>query len=70
MALLSDRGREALMRLMEHDVDVGAQRHVYADWPKCGEDDDGKVRLAEQVRLGRQLQLASCKQYITLARFV
>jgi hypothetical protein len=51
LALLSDRGREALLRLIEYDSDMGAQRHVYANWPECGVDDEGKKGLAEQVRV-------------------
>lgn len=49
LALLSDRGRTALLNLVKNDID-GAQRHIYADWPEAGNDDEGKVRLAEQVR--------------------
>lgn len=49
LALLSDRGRAAVMNLVEHDVD-GAQQHVYGDWPPLGIEDEGKQRLAEQVR--------------------
>lgn len=47
--MLSDRGRAALLRLMEHDARVGAQPHVYGNWPAPGTDDGGKRRLAEQV---------------------
>lgn len=46
--LLSERGRAAVTNLIEHDDD-GAQKHVYADWPEPGTDDEGKRRLAEQV---------------------
>lgn len=45
--LLSDRGRAALERIMEETLQ---QSHVYGDWPPPGTDDDGKRRLAEQVR--------------------
>ncbi len=48
LALLSDRGRKAILSLIESDVN-GAQRHVYADWPEAGVDDGGKIRLTEQV---------------------
>jgi hypothetical protein len=34
---------------MEYDCEDGAQRHVYADWPEVGTDDEGKKKLAEQV---------------------
>lgn len=48
LELLSERGRKAVVGLIESDVN-GAQRHVYADWPEAGVDDEGKIRLAEQV---------------------
>mmetsp|Transcript_5575 Transcript_5575/g.16044 ORF Transcript_5575/g.16044 Transcript_5575/m.16044 type:complete len:706 (-) Transcript_5575:441-2558(-) len=48
LELLSDRGRRAILTLVEHDAD-GFQKHVYADWPEAGTDDDGKKRLAEQL---------------------
>jgi hypothetical protein len=48
--LLSERGRKALDRLVQHDAVDGAQQHVYGNWPEPGTDDDGKVRLADQVR--------------------
>jgi len=50
LELLSDRGRQALETLVEHDID-GAQQHVYANWPPAGIEDDGKKYLAEQVGL-------------------
>ena len=49
LALLSERGRNAILNLIENDSE-GAQRHVYGNWPEAGNDDEGKVRLAEQVR--------------------
>ena len=48
LAVLSDRGRSALQRLMEHDTD-GAQAHVYGGWPVAGTEDDKKQQLAEQL---------------------
>ena len=48
--LLSERGKKAVLNLIEHDVD-GAQQHVYGGWPEPGTQDDDKRRLAEQVRL-------------------
>lgn len=51
MDLLSERGRTALKNLIENDD--GSQKHVYANWPEPGIDDDGKRRLAEQVRSNR-----------------
>jgi len=54
LAVLSDRGRSAIERLVEYDTNAegggGAQRHVYGDWPPPGTDDEGKRRLADQVR--------------------
>ena len=46
LSLLSERGQRVI-KLLEDDK---AQRHVVADWPPPGTDDDGKIRLAEQVR--------------------
>lgn len=46
--LLSDRGRTALRRLIQSDA-LGAQVHVYGDWPVAGVDDEGKVRLGEEI---------------------
>ena len=53
--LLSDRGRNAIVSLMENDVD-GFQEHVYANWPEAGVDDEGKKLLAEQVCSKMQCQ--------------
>jgi hypothetical protein len=50
LQVLSERGRTSIENLMAHDVD-GAQRHVYADWPAAGTDDDSKRSLADQVSL-------------------
>ena len=50
LQVLSERGREAILSLIEHDAD-GSQQHVYADWPEPGTDDDGKRRLGDQVML-------------------
>ena len=46
LALLSKRGQKAIQLLQQDE----AQRHVVADWPAPGTEDDGKIRLAEQVR--------------------
>jgi UDP-sugar pyrophosphorylase len=46
--LLSERGRTSMENLMAQDTD-GAQRHVYADWPAAGTDDDNKRCLADQL---------------------
>ena len=48
LELLSERGRNAIVSLIENDVD-GAQEHVYGNWPEAGVDDEGKKLLAEQV---------------------
>jgi hypothetical protein len=47
--LLSPRGQTALANLIKGDVGIGAQEHVYANWPDRGTDDEGKIKLAEQV---------------------
>lgn len=47
--LLSERGQAALSSLIQADEGIGAQAHVYADWPAAGTEDEGKKRLAEQV---------------------
>lgn len=52
IALLSQRGRAAIENLILHDMEYnGAQKHVYSNWPEPGIDDEGKIRLAEQVSL-------------------
>jgi hypothetical protein len=60
-ALLSSRGRAAIQRMIQYDQNnngeessPAAQTHVYGDWPPPGIDDDGKRRLAEQVRAKTQ----------------
>ena len=52
LALLSPRGRAAVECFMELDAFDGGyhQAHVYQNWPAAGEEDDGKQKLAEQVR--------------------
>ena len=50
LQVLSERGRTALQKLVESDPD-GHQAHVYGDWPEAGVEDQGKKRLAEQVRV-------------------
>lgn len=56
LALLSERGRAAVERLVHWDATTSSmngapsQTHVYGDWPLPGTDDDGKRQLAEQVR--------------------
>lgn len=47
--LLSARGRVALSKLIASDDGINAQKHVYADWPEKGTEDDDKVKLVEQV---------------------
>ncbi len=47
--LLSTRGKSALLRLIEHDLDHQHQTHVYGNWPEVGIEDEEKRMLAEQV---------------------
>ena len=51
LSLLSDRGRQAVERLIAFDKGMGAQTHVYGNWPEAGIEDEGKQHLAEQVRI-------------------
>ncbi len=51
LELLSERGRAAIVGLMENDVD-GFQDHVYGNWPEAGVQDEGKKLLTEQVCVG------------------
>jgi len=48
-SLLSARGKQALANLITGDEGIGAQEHVYKDWPEAGVDDEGKVQLTEQL---------------------
>lgn len=48
LAILSDRGRQAVLNLIENDTNE-YQKHVYSNWPPVGTQDDDKRRLAEQV---------------------
>ena len=47
--LLSEKGQTSLENLIKSDADIGAQAHVYANWPEKGTDDEGKKQLADQV---------------------
>jgi hypothetical protein len=47
LALLSKRGRNAIQLLQQDE----AQQHVLANWPPPGTQDDGKIRLTQQVRM-------------------
>ena len=49
--LLSEKGRVAMQKLIESDEDIRAQEHVYGGWPEAGTDDEGKISLADQVRI-------------------
>ena len=58
--LLSPRGQAALARLVQADEGIGAQSHVYSDWPAAGTEDEGKKRLAEQVCYLKTTPLQVC----------
>jgi len=47
--LLSERGQKALSNLIHGDDVIQAQKHVYANWPERGTDDEGKRKLTEQL---------------------
>ena len=53
-SLLSQRGQAALRSLVEGDDGIGAQEHVYGDWPEAGVEDEGKIRLTEKVRFAER----------------
>ena len=59
LELLSERGKNAILSLIEHDVD-GDQAHVYGDWPDAGAEDEGKKLLADQVCLSNIYSLSCC----------
>lgn len=49
-SLLSERGKQAIINLIQHDNQYqNVQKHIYANWPEPGVDDDGKRKLAEQI---------------------
>jgi len=48
LELLSERGRSAILSLIESDKE-GFQRHVYGNWPESGIEDEGKIHLGEQL---------------------
>jgi len=47
--LLSGRGQTSLANLINSDALIGAQTHVYENWPEIGTDDEGKKQLADQL---------------------
>ena len=49
LAVLSERGRQAVQNLVDYDKE-GSQAHVYGGWPEAGVEDEGKKKLADQVR--------------------
>lgn len=49
LAVLSNRGRQAVQNLVDCDEE-GSQAHVYGGWPEAGVEDEGKKKLADQVR--------------------
>jgi hypothetical protein len=56
LSLLSERGRIAIANLIRHDDQYhNVQKHVYSNWPERGTDDDGKRKLAEQVRITNEI---------------
>ena len=67
LALLSERGREALLRFIANDPD-GSNAHVYRDWPAAGTDDEGKRALTEQMADLDQSYPGGLHSYITKAK--
>mmetsp|Transcript_7725 Transcript_7725/g.7297 ORF Transcript_7725/g.7297 Transcript_7725/m.7297 type:complete len:726 (-) Transcript_7725:264-2441(-) len=48
-ALLTSEGQSALTNLIESDAKFLAQKHVYGDWPEMGIEDEGKIRICNQL---------------------
>jgi UDP-sugar pyrophosphorylase len=67
LKLLSERGRKSMENLMAQDTD-GAQRHVYADWPPAGIEDDRKRSLADQLADLDASYPGGLSNYITKAK--
>lgn len=70
LALLSERGRASLLRFIQNDNEVfeQANRHVYSNWPEAGIEDEGKVRLTEQMADLDSTYPGGLAAYITKAR--
>eukprot|EP00980_Cylindrotheca_fusiformis_P005582 scaffold1184_cov132-Cylindrotheca_fusiformis.AAC.3 len=67
LELLPTRGREAILSLIENDVN-GSQSHVYGDWPEAGVQDDDKIRLSEQLADLDSSYPGGLKAYLSKAR--
>jgi len=65
LELLSEKGRSCLLELIAQDD--GSQKHVYSDWPEPGTDDEGKRKIADQVRFPKALNNFPEKE-LTLSR--
>lgn len=48
-SLLTAEGKKALQNLIESDAESQAQTHVYGDWPEAGIEDEGKIKLCDQL---------------------
>jgi len=66
--LLSQRGQTALTNLINGDEGIGAQTHVYADWPEKGTNDEGKVKVTEQIADLDASYPGGLKTYLSKAR--
>mmetsp|Transcript_34830 Transcript_34830/g.42013 ORF Transcript_34830/g.42013 Transcript_34830/m.42013 type:complete len:706 (-) Transcript_34830:156-2273(-) len=68
LALLYPRGREAIQSLIENDATIGAQTHVFSDWPSAGTDDELKIKLSEQIADLNESYPGGLKAYLSKAR--
>jgi len=70
LALLSERGRLSLLRFIQNDNELFQQAnlHVYSGWPEAGIEDEGKVRLTEQMADLDSTYPGGLAAYITKAR--
>jgi len=69
-ALLSEKGRIAIQKLIESDEEVGAQEHVYGGWPEAGVEDEGKISLADQLGVLDASYPGGLKAYLSKARIL
>lgn len=67
-SLLSERGQTSIQAMIEMDEGLGAQAHVYSDWPEAGVEDEGKIQLTEQLADLDASYPGGLSAYITKAR--
>jgi len=68
-SLLSVKGQSALKELISNDSE-GAQKHIYADWPPKGVDDEGKIKLSDQLADLSSSYPGGLEQYISKSKIL